>query len=406
MRTRHGVLLWLVCLCITATAAEPRQPLTGRLTDEQGVTVLELWGTPAEAGYTQGYLLADRILGVIDGYMLAPEILPNTAFYNAVIVAGVDTQFAWPADAEAELGALFTGMQDRLGPERVRSERLDRPLTVNDLKAANTLADWFGFMCSSFSIWGPLTPNGDVLTARNLDFPFTLTLQRSQLVVVRHGAADRAGWVGISWPGLIGVYTAMNAAGVTMLMHDANGLPPERDRPCIPRSLTLRTALEQARPATFITDVQRVFQTHPVIMGNNIHVSAPRTVAAAVPAVVFEYDANHRDAGVTVRMPAAGESAIYCTNHMCERVAPRDCKRYAKLERRLTECTAEHHTLTPEEAFDLLRAVRQRMTLHAVCMLPHERRLLVQFPPLNEQIHEFDVAQWLRHTTSQPATGN
>ena len=124
----------------------------------------------------------------------------------------------------------------------------------------------------------------------------------------------------IGWPGLIGAYTAMNEDGVTICMHDAQGLPATHQGKFVPRAYALREAIEKASGVSAVEDVRRVLLASPVMRGNNIHVSSP-FMGQRNPAAVFEYDGNTaQDGGVTMRVALdeqtpALTSALLCTNH-------------------------------------------------------------------------------------------
>jgi len=403
--TRARLLALLAPLLLAATSCtaddsrSSTQSLSGRLGEHHGLPVLELWGTPEQAGYAQGYLLAEQIIEMLDGFMLDPKIMADPAVYENVLLPAVRRQFSWPPAYEAELSAIARGMRDRLGPEKLRSAILDRPLQLEDLMAANALADWFGMMCSTFSAWGPLTADGRTLTARNLDFPNTTSMSRGQIVIIRHAHEKTPAWIGVAWPATIGAYTAMNASGVTMLIHDANGMAPSEVLGFTPRSLTLRTALESATAENYPGDVQRVLASHRVLIGNNIHVSGPRA-ADRQPAVVFEYDANTKDHGVTARTAAGDtdvlESGLWCTNHLRLRRTPRECWRYDRLRQGLRRVADGGEKLTPQSALALIRDVRQEITLHSVCLVPDRKIMYVLIPAISENVVEFDLDEWLK----------
>ncbi|MCA9242808.1 MAG: hypothetical protein KDA32_02545 [Phycisphaerales bacterium] len=388
--------IWM-CLAVLTPAslqAGDDRAVCGRVSTQDGITVLELWGTPAEAAYAHGWLMADKIVELVDGFMLHPDITPNPQMYDALLLPMVRRNFVWSEQQQAEIDALYRGAHDRLG-ERFRSERLDRALRVEDIMAANTMADWFGLFCSSFSVWGALSPDGATLTARNLDFPNTTVLQTEQVAFVRRGPTPRQSWVSIAWPGLIGVYTAMNGAGVTISMHDAPGLQLERLAGFTPRSLILREALESAEGEDFINDVQRVFESRNVAVGNNIHVSA----ADAPHAAIFEYDGRDKETkGVALRMASEAIDAmpaIRCTNHMCKRQPPVDCERYERLGDELKVAWDAHQPITVDRAFEMLASVRQRITLYSVVMRPAAREIWLLSPKINPKPVRLDVKAML-----------
>jgi|GEM_PF-818941 len=375
------------------------EPLCGRLSEVQGLPVLELWGTPEQAAFAHGFLLAEPMLLLFDKFLLSPKIMPEPRMYEMLLVPGVRRQFVWSDARQRELAAMTRGLRARLTGDRLNCRALGRPLKIEDLMVGNTLADWFGAMCSSFTVWGDLSADGQTLTARNLGFPSTNVMERLQIVVIRRPHGDTPGWIGVSWPGLIGVYTAMSERGVTMMMHDAGGLPPSAGAGFTPRSLILHEALEAARPTTFVDDILNVFQKRLVLVGNNIHVSAPLTPGVA-PAAIFEYDANAAGKGVAWRScqskGAAAISGLWCTNHMRLRKAPRECWRYKRLSDALTGLAAAGGKLTPTAALELVRSVRQDITLHTVCFIPHRKIMLASIPAVSAATVEFDLVHWLK----------
>ena len=405
--TRKLVLIQVAfCLastCFAIDEAKPGAPLCGRQSELQGLPVLELWGSPRQAGYAHGFLLADEIVRLIDEFMLDEKIINNSAMYEAMLIPTVRRQFVWTDDQLAELNAILEGVRDRLG-DQARSKILDRELVVEDLMAGNTLADWFGMFCSTFSVWGALTADGQTITARNLDFPSTTALEQLQVVVIRHGSGKARSWAGVSWPGMIGAYTAMNAGGVTIAMHDARGLKPTEVLGFTPRSLILREALESASPESFVDDVAAVFRKRRVAVGNNIHVSGPRCDGRP-PAAVFEYDANADTSdGVTTRTAESSDAPIsdglWCTNHHRLRQPPQDRWRYKTLTERLTKASGEGAQIDPKGAIRLIREVKQDMTLHTVCFVPDRKLMYVLIPSISDNLVEFELTDWLNRPTA------
>ncbi len=408
MRQTRWIAAGFATILLTASTwaqqATTQPKVTGRLTTFEGLTVLEIWGSPDEAGFAHGYLLGDAIVRLIDEAVVDPKVGVPPDAYEAVVLPSVRQKFTWSPEVERELAGMLKGIQAKLGPERVRSEKLARELTVDDLKVANALADWRGVMCSSFSAWGSLTRDGATLTGRNLDYRATEGMKKAQVVIIRRGENGRPGWIGVAWPSLIGAYSAMNAEGVTIAMHDAGGLPTEAFDGLTARALVLREALEAARARTFLDDARHVFEKRHVLAGNNIHVSGPS--AEPAPAGVFEYDGNTRDHGVTLRLPRDNQpalaDALCCTNHMRVRKEPTECGRYATLVTRLGEMSAAKQTLDPPGALELIRSVATKTTLHSIVFMPQRRALLVQISAIQDKPVEFRLDEWLQHAETAP----
>ncbi len=402
-RRVQAVLLTLGLLHSAAFAATPAPEvaeLSGRLTENSGVPVLELWGDAEQAAFAHGYLVGETYAELMDEFVLSDTVLPDPQVYEMLVRPRTLAMFVWPEATERELAALTRGATQRAnelaaarGDELrgVWSRKLQRTLTVEDLKVANTLADWFGFFCSSVTVWGDRAQGGAPITARNLDFPNTPALAKRQIVCIRRGHDGQRGWIGVTWPGLIGVYTAMNDDGVTISMHDSNGLPPARLQGLTPRSIALRLALERASAEDAFESIAGVLRRHAAIMGNNIHVSRPR-VADGPPAVIIEYDGAEQGGGVTLRRAAADASSLFCTNHFRSRREPVECDRYQTLQRGLEQAERATRALDAAAALELVLTARQRTTLHTVVFEPQQRRLWARIPAVTDEIVEFTLA--------------
>lgn len=393
--------LFLVCaawLAPQALGGDAPTALCGRLSEKDGLPILELWGSREQAAYAHGYLMADRILLLFDEYVLSPTILRDLTPYHDVIRPAARRDLDW-GSAEGELRAILEGMKAKLGPDGLRSKKLGRALDLDDLLAANALADWSGLFCSTFTVWGGLTSDGQPLTARNLDYDMTDTMARLQIALVYRVDDIKEPWVGVTWPGLVGVYTGMNRDGVAMLMHDADAPPAPKGDKCAPRSLILREALECASAMNWADDVKTVFSRRHVLVGNNVHVSGPMANGRP-PAVVFEYDGATPSPNVTIRTPENGVSAIWCTNHMCARRSPPtegdSLSRFSTIGERIAEATRTARKLDVEAAFAILDAVKKPYTLHSVVMTPATRHISVRATNVTNHPVALDVGALLQ----------
>lgn len=388
---------WAVSLLLSFVGAVPvlaGGDVHGRRTDIGGLPVVEVWGTRTEAAHAIGYFTAEQIVPLFDDFVIGAMAAPE--MYETVVRGAARGRFDWqPYMAEAE--AVVAGARQRLGAGRFRSEKLGRELDALDICVVNSLADWYGVLCSTFSAWDELTVDGQTLTARNLDFPSTPSMARNQVVLVYRSSDAERPWVGVTWPGLLGVYTGMNAEGVTVLMHDANGKPLSHSAGFTARSLILREVLESAAGANFIRDAGAVFRKHRVLVGNNIHVSGPRPKDGPA-AAVFEYDGNDEGQGVTVRLPRSSDIAdglaLACTNHVRERIPPGGkCWRYDRITEMLTGVREGGEKLDADGALKLIQAVKVDITLHSVVAEPSRRRLLVQIPAVQESAVWLNVGE-------------
>jgi hypothetical protein len=208
----------------------------------------------------------------------------------------------------------------------------------------NTVGDWMALGCSTFALDGSLTPDGAPAVGRNFDFPAFRLLLHHQMVVVATSYRDKRGFVGVGFPGCIGVVTAMNAEGVFSSLHDVPVEPPilEALRAHVPRLLAMRRLMEQLPAEGAVKLARDLLQSWPTLYGNNVLVATPGVSLTSPFAGVLEYDYRSRiNGGATLRLPTGshGKPSAYlvCTNHHRVRARPQwrpfipVCARYERL---------------------------------------------------------------------------
>ena len=271
-----------------------------------GRPLLVLRGSAAERGEAQAVLAGKEILRGIEAVVSTVQAKRPGAWDLSMILAA--KRFHWPARFEAELAAMAA----RLPADPVPA--LGRKAGIDDLRVMNCLSDLLGAGCSSFSAWGALTPDGQVITARNADYSYFPLLDLISLVAVEPSEKDLRATLDLGMPGSIGASTALNAEGAWLALHDEPGLPGAKPSGWIPRAVALRDAIERARGKEAVEDVAAILRKSPTKVGNNVHVSGPGIVPA-----VLEWDGNAKDEGVTLRK---GEgTSIVCTNHYVARAS-------------------------------------------------------------------------------------
>lgn len=386
----------------------------GRLSRVEGVRVLHLDGEPFERGFAHGKLLEAEILALMRSCFAEPSMIPSPEFYEQLLLGQLLPRMAFSADELRELEGLYAGILAAAG-EAPMLETLGRRLQLRDLQALNCYADFQPLFCSSFSVWGPLTEGGEMVTARNLDYPATDLMRDGQLVVAFAGDGQRKGWVSVTWPGLIGCYTGMNAEGVTASVHDTGAKLPTGVAGFVPRSLALRRAIETAGATTPVEDVARVLAQCPATCGSNVHVSGPAKLTAR-PAGVVEYDGDtNNGGGATIRWPSAGNglpaTAIVCTNHYRQRAEPAACGRYERLVASLSSISGGGERIDLSACRRLLGSVAQSggvLSLHSAYFFPDRRLMYVSFasergsPPAATPVR-LDIANLLAAARPTPS---
>ncbi len=372
---------------------EPTYDVNGVLETEDGLEVLEVWGTRQEMGYAEGALLCGRITRMLEEYALDYAVAGAGVSYE-VVLAFASGFFAIPEADERQMRGMILGMQERCDPADliVTSDHLEaaaggsREVRYEDLMVAHVLPD---YLCSSVTVWGGASPTGNTIHARNLDFlldPGGVFLDEHMLKAYASSEEGGAMYASVSVPGLIGCISCFTVEGVGLTMHNSNGLSGTTPTGMKPRILAMREAIvaTSGAPDAFAA-AEAVFDASPQYMGNNLHMSVPCDgTGGCVGGAVFELDGNgtHGDGFATRRMPGdasdglATSEAIVCTNHYMERSAPPTSggsyDRYQTLVTGVNDATAAGGTVGADDLLAMMQETADMNTgsptLHSVIM--------------------------------------
>lgn len=244
----------------------------------EGIHVLRVSGTDYEMGFQHGQILKDAILrGPLPYFtryvekLLAHGLLgdragPASRAFGAVLAATVGKRIGakFPKHAREAL----EGLADGAG--------MSRKAVMDAVTMPETylwVGTWYKRLlraplaarhgvpvlgCTSAIAWGDATPHGRMLHGRNFDYQGVGAWDREQAVVFHNPTGGRP-YVSITAAGvLLGGITAMNAAGLTLVVHqhiasadfDLDGLPVG-----IAGDLVMRHA-------TSIDDAKRILDGH------------------------------------------------------------------------------------------------------------------------------------------------
>jgi len=250
----------------TPEAVRPRLRLVG------AVPVLRLSGTPREMGFQHGAALKPQIRFLYSEY------------YEAMVkrLVGEANLRTWAKETEPFIPEAYR--------EEMKGLAEGSGLPYEEVLIVNTMVDRFQTIaCSTVVASGDATKDGEVYFGRNLDFPGRNVLQKMTVVIVwsPEGGPQLAA---VTWPGMLGVLSGMNAEGVsgaTMLVHRGREL-----RAGLPYLLMYRQALDGARTKD---DVYASISKAKRTSSNNFMV-----VDASGASDVIEFDPE-----VAVRRPAS-----------------------------------------------------------------------------------------------------
>lgn len=352
----------------------------------EGFPFLVLRGDATARGRAHGILAGREIIRFLDQALLPVIHATSPGAWEAAF-AGRTNLFAWPERYERELRAMLEGIRQALpDAEDRRLKSLGREIRLEDLKALNCLTDLLGGGCSSLSVWGPLTEDGQVLSARNMDYmAFPITPYQT-LIAVDPAEEGLKATLDLLAFGYVGAGTALNAEGVWTALHDEPGLAGGPREGGAPRCLSLRTAVERARAARAIEDVAGSLRGSAVRLGNNIHVSFPLSGARGARPCVLEWDGHEKDGGVSIHLPEADH--VLCTNHYrtrASRSGPKDSlARLERLRKGIEELRAAGRKIGLAEARELLESVCRNgalVTHFSVVVWPDRRRMAFACSP-------------------------
>jgi len=383
-------ILFFIHASLCAETAAERAAKAGELTTLKNHKVLRLYGKDIkERGFAHGYLLAAEIRDSMEDALKSLPLFSAEKF-NEKVVPWAKKNFVWDESAKLELEGLFEGARARLSDAEMVCPVLKRAMTLNDLYGINVIADWFGPACSGFTAWGALT-GGPVVHGRNLDFPIGKRAVTNQVVVAsarlarRGKAGEQMAWIGVGWPGLITIFSAMNEDGLVCNLHDASNVAKGgAAEGFVARGLLLRRMIEAIDPekSDAAAAAAAIAERQPVSCGNIFHLSWPKKAAErtkTAPCAALEFDAADRGAGqkaVFIRRPDSDKFFVL-TNHYCLRRAALECKRYTDISGVLAGLAKDGVKVGVPEARKALIAGELSLAAHTLVFLPDERSMHV-----------------------------
>lgn len=369
-----------------------------------GQAFLLLRGEHAQRGKAHGYLAAREILASINGVLSALEA-QRPGMWDQRFVP-LMARFDFAPRYQQELAGMLEGIREALPDAQERMlTALGREVGLDDLKIGQCLGDLLGMGCSSFSVWGDMTADGQPMTGRNLDYR---TFPVSGLDAVIAVAPDEPGLratLDLSFFGSIGAGTAMNSDGVFVALHDGGVRANQTPTVFTPRTLAIRSALEAADATHAAQDIAAKLRHTRPTMGSNLHISAPIDAAApdTLPAVL-EWDMREAEDGVTVRTLGLDEAGgLVCTNHFAQREAEPatedSTRRFDRLTRSLDRAADGERPVELDDArrmLDMVAKNGENVTYLSCVVWPAQRRFALGVSPAHGR--SATRAEWVTFT--------
>jgi len=296
MRLRLSALLCLLLSLLGTTSLCAQQAFrfpegklgtTAELRHVRGVPVLLVSGTPREIGQSVGQLAlkpARRMLSYPRDLLHALRVDLLWGFF---LTGSKRLYGQFPDDYKAETEAI------------IEAAGADRDLVI----AGNTFFDLTRFfLCSGLGVCADRSNTAGPLLGRNLDYP-SLGYGQFYTLVTVYRPKGKLAFASIGFPGLVGVLSGMNEAGLCLGVLEVYDLPLDQkkyDPTGVPYALCLRQLLEEARTideaVTLLNKLKRT-TTINVLMADRNEVSvlevSPQRVVRRPSSNGFCASTNH-----------------------------------------------------------------------------------------------------------------
>jgi hypothetical protein len=337
-----------ILLLLLAFSAGLWSQVNGELVQQDGKTVLHVWGTHAQRGYAHGYLLSEPIMQIFNNYIFQIVTMSNPALYNAVENFYLDS-FTVEQKYQAEAQGIIDGMA--ASGTSLYFPGLERNLNKDDLLTFNAIVDIvpylssigfdlnMGVQCASLSSWGNATQAdsllaGHAVITRFLDWDMDDTLVQNPILMVSHPSEpNEQKWIDFTFPGLIGSLSGISQSGKAAFLNMGNVHDVTSTASLHPMLLSIRNGLE-TYDTNFdgtddIGDLYDAIAYENYLSGTLVHVISenPDPLTGIIEA---------NNAAGTVMRTSQFEDAIpgdnlAATNHFRMLYSPVCCTRYANI---------------------------------------------------------------------------
>ncbi len=352
----------------------------GELRYINSLPVLSVQGTPEEMGEQLGKLGTKAALELQQYFKLLVKEMGLEAVFPVLLRTGKMMESRFPPDHLKELDAAVKA--SGLG-----ADMRDLVLTSNvfwDIKGIGG--------CSALLVESSRSGTGGPLFGRNFDMPTFGVLDKFTIVTVYRPERKHA-FVSIGFPGLVGVPSGMNDAGLALAaldVREANDGSSRFNAAGTPYPLLFRRVLEECRTVAEAEKLLREAQRTTYL---NLAI-CDKTAAA-----VFEMTPK------TLNVRRAVDGLCACTNHFRskELATSTKCKRFDQLEKSWQQAALGLHDVGKQ-----LDAVNQgAMTVQTMIFEPAALKLHLAIGPCPTSalpLKVLDLAPFLRPEKAPDAT--
>lgn len=363
--------------------------------NRQKLYELYIHGNPLQLGYNNGALTEPMLQKQESAFFSKVETIVPSKFKQKLL----SKVLKWYSrkmylnvreDFQAELYGISRYSSDKydfIAPKFQRSLYLHGAHDIG-----HAMQDLMLVGCSSLAVWDAHSEDGSLLIGRNFDFYVGDEFAKQKLV---NFVQPEVGipFMSVSWPGMIGVASGMNSAGITVTINAGKSKIPLVAK--TPISLVTREILQFATnidEAVAIAKKRKVFVSESILVGS----------AKDHKAVIIEVSADNF--GV-YESPNSGR--LVCTNHFQSDAYKSDRRNLKQIEEshsgyrfeKINEFISENEKLNPQKISEILRdrlgikedaigngnekSINQLIAHHSVIFAPEKGLVWVSSDPYN-----------------------
>jgi isopenicillin-N N-acyltransferase-like protein len=260
---------------------------SARLDRRGAIWQVRLSGTPAQIGLAHARLLRERMIEnervLLDHFeRVVPNRVARAALLDLALLRYGDVSRGMSPARLEELAAMAQGFSpDPFASFFATFQRFVYLNALYDISLSFEHSPLIG--CTTFVL--PAAPAGTgSLLARNFDFEVDPIFDRDKAVfLVRQ--AGKIPFASVAWPGLVGVMSGMNQAGVAVVVHGARaGTPTSLGEPVVHALRRVLAEADSTERALSVLAEREVMVSHLVIL-----------VDASGSAAVVERAPGHSD---------------------------------------------------------------------------------------------------------------
>jgi len=371
--------------------AGAEEAVNGTRRDAADHWVIHVWGTHEQMGYAHGYLMAEEIMSLANGYVL-PMFGVDGGTYEMIKSAFGD-MLDYPDPIREEAEAIVEGMA--AAGVSLEMTEVGRDIDAEDLLLANSAADLFGvyYGCSSISAWGTATADdgelaGELAMVRDLDWGYVGDVDlRDFATVIARDPDDGQPWVSIGFPSYVGCLSCFNNAGIGAFQNQGNTPTLLGDidtgETLVPIHMSMRTGIESSDyNGDGVATIDDVFDSVGDVgrIGSyEVHVISPAD-RSDPPAAILEADYSGHVVRYPDDEPLAGPDCVAVTNHHRLLTDPEYCDRFETIQGMVADYDG---ALTLDRLWEIETEVAWNSfgsgTIHTMRVVPSQLTLEVAF---------------------------